>query len=60
MDNSKEQYDDHLKEIGTNWTLIAYTDPRGKALRSHFQVSGFPCIVIIDPKTAKVVRSNAR
>jgi hypothetical protein len=36
MDNSKEHYDDHLKEIGTNWTIIAYTDPRGKTLRSHF------------------------
>lgn len=60
MDNSKEQYDDHLKEIGSNWTIIAYTDPITKALRSHFYVTGFPCIVIIDPKTGKIVRSNAR
>ena len=47
LDQSREQYDEHVLEIG-NWMIVPYGDPRIKPLKERHNVIGVPIITIYD------------
>lgn len=59
MDNSKEQYKEHLIDIG-NWLAIPFGDSRIIPLKQKYEVVGIPQIIIFDSKTGKPIRTNVR
>ena len=59
MDNSKDQYREHLIDIG-NWGVVPFGDPRVQLLKQKYEVVGIPMLIVIDSKTGKTIRKNAR
>eukprot|EP00347_Sterkiella_histriomuscorum_P017788 403347991 len=59
MDNSKEQYKEHMIDIG-NWLAIPFGDPRVGALKQKYEIVSIPQLVIFDSRTGKIIKNNAR
>jgi hypothetical protein len=59
MDQSKEQFEEHTREIG-NWLIIPYGDTRLKAIKECHKIIGIPVLTIYRSSDGKIIRHNAR
>jgi len=42
------------------WLSLPFNDKRIKELSSLYNVTGIPCLVIVDPVTSKIINPNGR
>merc|ERR1712186_174196 len=58
-DQSEEAMAAYMKESHGDWWAVEYDSNEVKELKSHFQVSGIPTLVVLD-KNGKEVSKNGR
>lgn len=42
------------------WLALQFDDPRKKALSKHFDISGIPCLVIVEGDAKTVITKSGR
>jgi nucleoredoxin len=57
-DKSQSEFDNYMKEMP--WKAFPHGDKRKDKLDEMFDVSGIPTLVVVDPKTGKVITKGGR
>ncbi len=60
MDLSKEQFEDHVKEMANGWLVLPYGDPRRDIIKEKFGTVAIPQLVIFEGSTGNLIEINAK